>query len=279
MSKKICVSCEDTVDKLTLKMFSTINHKIPDWFKRIGNYSLLPPPLNGNPTYNLYGRNNIKPICQDNYDTTLQLDLSKLMPNVKNTWIFYWASNNRDYLKTKYPSAEIAYGNFNNCGLSRLSNIQKTTFKFNNPVPYQVDNNAYPPHIHFVSLNHDNLWNTKLHTYLITPNINLTVFKKLLASGKYLVINAIPESINFKNIPDSIRLSTDNNKRQINDTILMSLNEHLIKNYKKITEIPIIVYCKNPECTASGNLIKILRELGYINITTFKGGIDKYFTR
>lgn len=220
--KKLCVSCDDTVDKLTLKMFSSINHTIPDWFKRIGNYSLLPPPLNCNPTYNLYQRTNIKPIFPNNYDTTLEIDLSKLMPDEKNTWIFYWASKGRDYLKTKYPPAEVAYGDFRNSGLAKLTNSQKAVFKFNNPKPYQVDDTAYPPHVHFVSLTKDKLWGPKLHTYLITPDINLEIFRKLLKSDLYLIINASPEA---GNIPNTLSLSSNTQQHLINDKILLALND------------------------------------------------------
>ena len=40
---KLCLSCEDPVNDLTLELFSKDIGEIPTWFKQIGNYSLLPP--------------------------------------------------------------------------------------------------------------------------------------------------------------------------------------------------------------------------------------------
>ena len=57
---KLCLTCDKPVDDLTEDLFSHDEKVIPEWYKKIGNYSLLPPPINRNPKYNLYGKKNIK---------------------------------------------------------------------------------------------------------------------------------------------------------------------------------------------------------------------------
>ena len=66
MSNKVCYTCEDSVDKLTKKMFTSTHHTVPKWFKTIGNYSLLPPPINRDCRFNLYNKqtSEIKEILQ-----------------------------------------------------------------------------------------------------------------------------------------------------------------------------------------------------------------------
>ena len=278
MPKTLCVSCNDSDLELTEKMFSSTNHTIPDWFKKIGNYSLLPPPLNCNPLFNLYDRTNITPKFPREYDTTLDISTKNLLPGVRDTWIFYWASRGRNYMKTSYPSAESAYGAFKNCGLAKLENSQTVSLRFKNPKPYQVDGTAYPPHIHFVALDAETqFWNPKLYTHLITPNIDLGLFRSLVASRKYLILNAIPESMGLPVIPNTHTLAFNTPIRQINNKIQTLADEAELDDENKITELPIIVYCKNPECDASAKLISSLRELSYINIITFKEGLEAFY--
>lgn len=279
MANKLCVSCNDAVDNLTEKLFSSTNHKIPHWFKTIGNYSLLPPPINCNPMFNLYHRdlNKVSEIYPREYDTSLAISTQKLLPGVTNTWLFYWAAKGRNYLKTKYPPADVAYGSFKNCGLAYLDGEGKTTFKFKNPKPYEVDGIAYPPHLHFVALGQDKLWNSKLHTYLITPDVDLKMFKILVKSQLYLVLNSMPEGSGDDDIPGTDRLPYNTPKGQINNKILGLVSDDFMKYHKYLTDLPIIIYCQNRDCAASDLLIDKLRQLSYINIITFKGGLDEYY--
>lgn len=276
---KLCVSCEKTVNDLTDELFSGDNDTIPRWFKEIGNYSLLPPPLNRNPKYNLFNKTNIKSSYPDNYDTTINSDITGLLPEIKNTWVFYWAARQRNYNNTSYPEPANAYQNFSNCGLAKIDKEGKIVFKLRNPTPYQYEKIKYPPHLHFVYLDKSGLWDENCNTLIVTPNLNLNQFKNILENGKYLVICAIPEKLNLPLIPKTKRLGFESNIDRINTKISKLVGGKLLKKHESLRNLPIVVYCKNPECEASSNLIQKLRKLKYINLLTFKGGIEKYFDK
>ena len=55
------------------------------------------------------------------------------------------------------------------------------------------------------------------------------------------------------------------------------ITRKLLSKYGNIRFIPIIVYCKDPTCSASKDLIVKLRSLSFVNITTFKSGLSAYF--
>ena len=49
-------------------------------------------------------------------------------------WVFYWAARSRNYHKTEYQAPAKAYGNFDNCGISKVDNEGNIVFKFNTRV-------------------------------------------------------------------------------------------------------------------------------------------------
>ena len=155
---KLCVTCNTSIDNLTNNLFSQDDDNIiPNWFKEIGYYSLLPPPLNNNSKYNLYKEKNKKTRYPKDYDTKLETNINKQLPNINGEWVFYWASKKRNYNKTSYCEPADSYGDFSNCGLAKIDKLGYITFKFNNPRPYQYENIRYPPHLHFVFLEKNNL--------------------------------------------------------------------------------------------------------------------------
>lgn len=277
---KLCVTCKDSIDDLTQDVFSKDDEEIPDWFKEIGNYSLLPPPLNRNSRFNLFlNKKNKIPLYPRKYDTKLTINISKFIPNSKNNWIFFWGSKKRKYKYTVYPQPANAYEDFSNCGLVKQDDNGDITLKFHNPTPYQYKNIKYPPHLHFVYLEENNLWNYKCNTIIITPNISLKTFKQTLKYKNYLIICSLPNKSKLQLIPNTIKLPYDTNLHNIIYDLYKSIPTYLLDNYTNIRNIPIIIYCKDKKCNASEKLIYKLRKLKFINITTYKGGINEYFKK
>ena len=273
---KLCVSCKDAVNNLVDKMFSQDSQIIPDWFKRIGNYSLLPPPINKNPRYNYY-LNRPQTHHPNHWNIRMATNVSDILPGITDTYVFFWAANKRNYDQTGYLEPAKAYGQFRNCGVSWINSQGRVVFKFNSPKPYQYQGNKYPPHLHFVYLKPDLLWDDVCSTIIVTPNLKLRQFKRQLKSGKYLVICALPERLGFPIIRHTHRISFETPVGQVDAMVRQyQLADNLqVQNIPKT--IPIIVYCRNSECDASDQLIIKLRRLQYINILTYRGGIEQYY--
>ena len=191
---KTCLTCSENEDN---DMFSETNSKIPMWYKEIGNYSHLPPPINKNPEYNAF--RNLKHFTNTNIkgsNLKINIDLKKIIPELdtnENRWFFFWAAKKRNYNLINFPYAPIAYDQFQNSGLAK-SNIEgKLLLNIMNPQPYQVEGVYYPPHVHFTYLKKDNTWSTKAWTKIITPIIDKKNFYKLISCEKYIVLNSIPK--------------------------------------------------------------------------------------
>ena len=277
---KLCITCQDSVDELTHNLFSKDDKIIPDWFKKIGNYSILPPPINCNSRYNLYKKKNRSIVYPDSYDSKIKINSKNFSPRFKNkTWFFYWAARPRNYHKTEYQLPAKAYGGFKNCGISKVDNEGNIVFKFCNPYPYEENNIKYPPHLHFIYLNENGLWDETCNTMIVTPNLNLDIFNYALESEKYMVICAIHKEANLPIIDDTVRIAFDTPLEKINKMIHGKVSKKLVKKHQRVENIPYVIYGKNPECEASQHLVEKLRKLEYINLITFKGGIDKYYRK
>jgi len=279
---KPCLTCEDSQDNVLYNknnIISKTKNVVPFWYKEIGNYSHLPPPLNCNSKYNRF-EDTFEPVqVKGSPQLKITLNLSKLIDNqVKYpTWIYFWAAKKRQYHRIKYPYAPDAYDNFQNSGLVQTDKKGKTTFYLHNPEIYHVNGKVYSPHIHFTYLKDDKTWEIDAFTISIVPKIKLDTFKRLVDSAKYIVLNASNIYSN-KTIKKTHSLPYNSNQ-DINDYInkLIINKYHKIKKSKlQLQESPIIVYCKNKKCKAANKLIRRLQNLSYINLIYFPGGIDKY---
>ena len=142
---KNCLTCKS---KVIGKMESDTEGVIPEWYKKLGNYSLLPPILNNTKKYNAL-KNDLKKETPEITDTEVKVPLSI----TKNTWVFYWAaSSTKKPLKINEP--EKAYHKHENHGLVKTNSSGHTELILNCPQPYQVDEITYPRHLHYVVLNY-----------------------------------------------------------------------------------------------------------------------------
>jgi hypothetical protein len=282
MSNSLCLTCEKTFEKSDDTFFSKAATEIPLWYKEIGNYSLLPPPINRNPKLNPF-INKLEKYCPINYDISINIDINKLIPNLNNTksrWIYYWASKTRNYMDIEYSYAADAYNDFSNSGLTQTNKKGIAKLKVRNPVLYHVENQGYPPHIHFTYLDNNNTWSDTSFAIVITPEIDYNVFDKLRQSGKYIVINASNNynSLSIPNtyhIPSNINSNIDANIRKITIDNYTKLKK-LLRRTLNLQELPIIVYSNNKESNASDELVKKLRKAGYINLIIYRNGSKEW---
>lgn len=275
---KICLTCSNEYETQESDFFSNTEDEIPLWFKKINNYSLLPPPINCNPKFNAFiNLHKFKPSKISGANTKINFNLKKIIKStdkLENRWIFYWAATQRDYNNpVPYKSAPLAYADFRNGGLAKADNNAKISINIQNPQLYKVDKDVFPPHIHFTILNADLSWSLDTWTLVVTPKLNKQLFSKLLGSKKYMVISAMPNDM--KKIPNTYNIPFDSNNIQIIEKLDNIPKKQFGNN--QLEYIPIIIYCKNPKCSASSILTKKLRLLGFVNILLYPGGIDNYY--
>ena len=277
-----CINCETT---LINKLESEVENKIPLWYKKEGNYSLLPKMLNCNPKFNPH-----KTELKEHKPEITEMEVKIPTETKKETWIFYWAAlSNSDFKKIE--SQEVAYGNETNYGLIRADKEGKATLVLNCPQPYKVNNITYPRHVHYTILTKDDVWSDEIKTLVVNCHLTKEQFKKYLNSKSHMVINALPkESHNEKSIEDTLNLPVDelNNKNRkekidnfIDDNInkYSELNELIVNNKLEKENIPIITYCAHKDCNASERLVTHLINSGYSNIIEYPGGIKEWYNQ
>jgi len=265
---KICLTC-----KVSKSMnMAELEKIIPEWYKEIGNYSLLPPILNNNDKYNAK-KTSLKEHKPNVTDYEVKIDIK----DKKNTWICYWAANyTDDYNKIK--TAKEAYDKFQNHGLVKTDSSGKAVLTLNCPQPYSVDGITYPRHVHYCHLKKDDSWSDDIQTVIVSCNVDFKTMKEFVNNKSHLVINVLSkESYDRCKIPGSINIPLLSfQKDDAINKIRSSLNEFdKLKKFKgkKLFELPIVIYCKNLECKASEKMIELLIDAGFRNLLEYSEGI------
>ena len=159
--------------KLVHDLESDLENEIPEWYKKNGNYSLLPKMLNCNDKYNP-NETKLKKELPNITDNEIKLNIK----SEKNSWIFYWAAEpQKNRVKINDPIK--AYGNQKNYGLIKTNKVGETTLILNCPQPYKVDNITYPRHVHYVHLKKDNTWSDKIKKIIFIYYINKINLKEI----------------------------------------------------------------------------------------------------
>ena len=281
---KICLTCEITKKLNKAELEKTI----PEWYKEIGNYSLLPPFLNNNDKYNANKRTL----------QTIKPDITQYEVNIKlnekpNTWICYWAADYaNNYMKIK--DAKKAYDKFKNHGLVKTDSKGDVKFVLNCPQPYSVDNVTYPRHVHYCLLNKNNFWSDDVSTLVVSCKIDFKLMKEYVPKKCHFIINSLPkDNYDRCHIPNSFNLPVSLLEKSSNSSKKMIVKDFLeekLSNYPRINKlvksgklsiynIPIVVYCAHSKCHASENLIEHLIEAGFVNLLEYPGGIKQWKLR
>ena len=277
---KKCLSCESNlIDDLE----SDMENIVPLWYKKEGNYSLLPKALNCDNKYNPQ-KVDLKESTPDITDVEVKVSVKAK----KDTWVFYWASQPQKDSK-KINGAAKAYGKEKNSGLLKTGKKGEVDLILNCPQPYKVDSITYPRHVHYVTLTDDEVWDTDVKTVVVTCHITKDDLKDVLKAKTHFVINALPEiSHSEKSIPDSLNLPLEdvnekNRGKKIKDFIedniehYPDLKELVTKKKLQLKDVPIVVYCANKECKASHNLLQHMMNSGFSNVLEYPGGVKEWF--
>lgn len=283
MTKK-CLDCKSTViDDLEADM----ENEVPIWYKKAGNYSLLPKMLNCNDKFNPH-KTELKvkkpEISEVRVEVPLKVDVDK---GEDGTWIFYWASLSTKELEINGP--EAAYGDESNSGLVYSKKNGEATLVLNCPQPYRVDGITYPRHVHYTTLTEDKVWSYEIKTLVVYCHLDYKQMEKAVKSKDHIIINALSEeSHDDKSIPDTLNLpvqslNENNRNEKVEEFIERNIKtypelEELIKQNKlDIKDVPIITYCAHEKCNASKTLAKHIMNAGYSNVVEYPGGIKEWF--
>uniref|UniRef100_A0AB39JC06 Rhodanese-Like Domain Protein n=1 Tax=Florenciella sp. virus SA2 TaxID=3240092 RepID=A0AB39JC06_9VIRU len=225
------------------------------------------------------------------YNIKMKINVGKLHAGKK---ILYWGAKEKTNQLT-VNDAKTAYGTFSNSGIVTIDKNGFCLLKLVCPQIYKtVAKNKTTPqsyyrHLHFVIS--DKLktnWNPQIYTKLVICKFDLKSSMKMLQSGNFVFINALPSQYYGKDhIPNSYNLTSQETK-QMTPVELNNWMKDIIKlHYPKIdkavkdkklaiNEIPIVAYCAHNKCNASEMLIEELMKKGMVNINEFSGGMKEY---
>ena len=274
---KICLTC---------KVNKKFNKKeVPEWYKELGNDSLLPSILNDKDNYKIKNLKNFKTVTPKITDLEVAVDID----DESEKWIFYWASNpQEDYSLIEGPKK--AYDNEENHGLIQLDKEGKAKIILNCPQPYKVNKITYPRHVHY-TVENNGKWDTNIRTYIITCHIDYDKLQTIMKDKSHIILNALDEdNFNEFHIPNSFNLhyaSFDKLNKSRRMIKIKKLIKNVIKNYpdldkllkdKKlnILDVPIVTYCANNKCSASEKLLEYLNESKFNNVLEYPGGIKDF---
>ena len=272
---------------LNCKVIKQNTRKVPLWSMNEGNNSLLPEVIREKK----YNPKKTELITESPKLTKLNVDVP-IKTDKPDTWVFYWAaqssSNPQEIIQEK-----DAYGNNSNHGIVKTDDKGNAILKLNCPQPYKEHEKGltYPRHVHYTFLMKDNIWNENINSIVVMCNIDFKQMQKAVDKKTHIVLNALPgEEYDTIHIPNSYNIYykflEDMPEKDRGKYIESLLNEY-IQNYPKlfkllkkqklsIFDIPIITYCDNIKCNASGKLAEYLIEANYINILEYPGGMKDW---
>ena len=113
--------------------------------------------------------------------------------------VLYWATKEKRGNQLHINDAKTAYGNFSNSGVASIDKNGEVLLKFSCPQVYHttpVDKTkpqTYYRHLHFViSSESKDKWTNQIYTKIVVCKFKLKQSLKLLKSGEFVFINALP---------------------------------------------------------------------------------------
>lgn len=225
------------------------------------------------------------------FNTKMKVDVGKKHSGKK---ILYWASKEKTN-QLSVNDAKTAYGTFVNSGVVNVDKNGCALLKFQCPQIYKTTpknhqkSKTYYRHLHFVISNSEKTeWTPQIYTKIVVCKLDLKKSMKMLHSGNFVFINALPCEYYAKDhIPNSYNISLSMAKSMSAAKLAEWMNQVVQLHYphinraikdKKINvqEIPIVVYCAHEKCNASELVLEELMKKGMVNINEFSGGMKAY---
>lgn len=230
--------------------------------------------------------------CPEKYNVKMKLNVGKHHAGKK---VLYWAAKEKKGHNIHINDAKTAYGNFSNSGVAIVNKSGEVLLKFVCPQIYHTtptnksNIQTYYRHLHFVVSNENkDKWMPQIYTKIVVCKFELKQSIKMLKSGNFVFINALPcEYYGKDHIPNTYNL-TSKQLKQMSQVELFKWLEELIQiHYPKIFsavksnlidihEIPIITYCAHNKCNASELLLEELMKKGMVDVNEYSGGMKDY---
>lgn len=146
---------------------------------------------------------------------------------------------------------------------------------------------AYMNHIHYiVSDKNMTKWEDKMFTQNVLCKISKTEYEMLNKLNVRLVINALESKYNIPGTDANLlyKEAEKMSSKQVRDFISRialtksETHKNLLKSCN-VVNMPLIVYCHNPKCTAAKTLATTLYKAGFYNIVYYPGGFLGYHGR
>jgi hypothetical protein len=224
-------------------------------------------------------------------DQTVDIDLGK---KHRNKLIYYFAARpSLMHVGKQYPDV---YNNSSNNGLMILDNNGKCKIHMNCPIQYKDDapkgynNNkqGYATHVHIIiSDSKLNKWDDLMFTQSILCKIDKYQYNYHKVNGSRLIINAIDKKYNLPGTSGNLdyKKLKDQTPSQIRNSVTKILSNttniacKAKLKYSNPIDIPLLVYCYDPECNAAKTLVSSLYKAGFYNIMYYAGGFLDYHNR
>lgn len=205
-------------------------------------------------------------------------------------YVLYWAAKptKNDY---KIVDAKRAYGNFSNCGVSKVGKDCLVRLYVYCPQNYRTitkggkTEEIFYRHVHFCFQKSVDEWDTKhVFTKVVTCSIPWN------SIDDKLLLNTLPKKeFERHHIPGSFHLDASMVRKMSREDLhdyfikLVRENPRFHKIQKALQSgdlfwyaIPIVLYCKNKSCHASDKCLSALYKKGIVNVKIYRGGIDAY---
>jgi hypothetical protein len=235
----------------------------------------------------------------------------KVGSKYKHFHVLYWAATPSKNT-FKIADAKTAYNKFENSGVSKVNKNGELKMFIECPQNYRAISHGskkekvFNRHVHFCfqkpkkNKKDKGEWNDKkIYTKLITCDVNLEFKNQSFCEknqgkcifGEILLCTLPKKSYQKEHIPNSFHLDA----KMVKDMTHASLKKFIINlvkrnsQFSKIQEamrakqnplpwyaIPIILYCKGPDCHASDKCLRELIKKGMVNIKIFRKGMDFY---
>ena len=285
--KQASVSKKKSDDENTLGEFAESTEEVPDWAKRVGNYSPYPKFLTCDKDYSLENRDTLEEKKPTLGDKPITVDLS-LGPENKHAWVVAWAATTSEN-PMEIQSPEKAYQDDINHAMKQSDDKGNVSVSLNCPQPYEVNEVTYCRHVHYVIENRDeHIW-MPMKTKRVVCQVSIDDLDTILKDKTMMVINSLPKEMYEKDkIPNTVnlpretldKLSAKEKEKRVTEFIESNLSkypaiESAVREKKlKLKDIPIVAYCMNESCKSAGRLLKHFYEVGVNNVLDFGLGVQ-----
>jgi len=191
----------------------------------------------------------------------------------KDTWIFYWASDN-----INEPNKIM---NGDNYGLIKTNNDGECRLKLNCPNNYKHKKITFPRYVNYTYLTKEKIWNPNINILTILCYIKYKKFSKIVENKDTIILYSNDNKDDKKLIHNSYSISNKSLSEIDNKEDFMHkyIEKHM-KYYDKIKEnnknIHIVVYGDNKKDESVDMLINTLLDMKYSNTIKYLGGLDEW---